>query len=366
MMGVMESAPDPRVLARACTRRLSGVPPTTFAERLADWSRYEFDPDRYGSGGHLTALEKKTADLLGTESAAFFPTGTMAQQVALRVWAERTGTSTVALHPLHHPEIWERNAYARLSGLSSVWPTRAPRYPTLEEIRASEDFGTFFLELPMREAGFILPSWPELTDLVTAARERGARIHLDGARLWESTEYLGHSLPEITALTDSVYVSFYKSLGGISGAALAGHADFIRQAVAWRHRYGGQIVEQWPAALSALTGLETELPRLATYVQRAPAVAAALASAGIKVFPNPPHTHQFQIWLPGSAEALDAACLRMAEEHKTWLFYGWDERPGGMSACEVTVAGPALEWAEEEITEAARVFLGYLAADPRD
>jgi threonine aldolase len=328
---------------------------------MADWSRYDFDPDRYGSGGHLTALEKKTAGLLGAEAAAFFPTGTMAQQVALRVWAERSGNPTVALHPLHHPEMWERQAYSRLSGLAAVWPTKAPRYPTPDEVRATEPFGTFFLELPMREAGFILPSWSELTELVSAARERGARVHLDGARLWESTTCLRHPLPEITALVDSVYVSFYKSLQGISGAALAGPADFVQQAVAWRHRYGGQIVEQWPAALSALTGLEVELPRLETYVRRAPAVAAALAAAGIKVFPDPPHTQQFQIWLPHSAEALNAAAVRMAQDHKTWMFHGWDERPGGMSAYEVTVAAPALEWTTEEITEAARVFLGYLS-----
>jgi threonine aldolase len=357
----MESAPDPRILARTCTRRLSGAPPKTFPERSADWSRYEFDPDRYGSGGQISALEHKTAELLGVEAAAFFPTGTMAQQVALRVWAERSGDWTVALHPLHHPEMRERNAYSRVSGLASVWPTVAARYPTPEEVRAADSFGTFFLELPMREAGFLLPTWDELTELVAAARERGARIHLDGARLWESADHLGHSLPEITALADSVYVSFYKSLGGISGAALAGPADFIKQAVAWRHRYGGQIVEQWPAVLAALTGLEMELPRLETYVRRAPEVAAALSAAGFKVFPDPPHTQQFQIWLPHPAAALDAAHLRMAEEHKTWMFFGWDERPGGMSMCEVTVAAPTLEWTSEEITEAARVFLGYLS-----
>jgi threonine aldolase len=289
----------------------------------------------------------------------------MAQQIALRIWAERTGDPTVALHPLHHPEMWESNALSRVAGLVSVWPTAAPRYPTPDEIRASESFGTLFIELPMREAGFVLPSWPELTDLVAAARERGARIHLDGARLWESTAYLGHTLPEITALADSVYVSSYKSLGGISGAALAGDAGFIRQAVAWRHRYGGQIFEQWPAALAALTGLEAELPRLDSFVRHARVVASALAAAGFRVFPNPPHTHQFQIWLPGSAEALDAACLRMAEKHKTWMFHGWDERPGGMSVYEMRVAGPALEWTRDEIVDAANVFLSHVDDDRR-
>ncbi|NEE54666.1 threonine aldolase, partial [Streptomyces sp. SID8455] len=60
--------------------------------------------DVYG-GGVVTALERRVAGLLGTEAAAFFPTGTMAQQVALRCWAGRTGNATVALHPLAHPEL---------------------------------------------------------------------------------------------------------------------------------------------------------------------------------------------------------------------------------------------------------------------
>ncbi|MEW2440716.1 beta-eliminating lyase-related protein [Micromonospora marina] len=77
-------------------------------------------------------------------------------------------------------------------------------------------------------------------------------MHFDGARLWESTVHLGYSPAEIAALADSTYVSFYKSLGGHSGAALAGDAELVRYARAWRHRYGGTLFQQWPAALAAL------------------------------------------------------------------------------------------------------------------
>ena len=61
----------------------------------------------------------------------------------------------------------------------------------------------------------MLPSWEELTEVVEAARERDAVVHFDGARLWESTAHFGRPLAEIAALADSVYVSFYKSLGGL-------------------------------------------------------------------------------------------------------------------------------------------------------
>lgn len=70
---------------------------------------YDLDEpaDIYGDGV-VEALEERVVGLLGTEAAAFFPTGTMAQQVALRCWAGRTGNPTVALHALSHPEVWER------------------------------------------------------------------------------------------------------------------------------------------------------------------------------------------------------------------------------------------------------------------
>ncbi|WP_236569752.1 low specificity L-threonine aldolase, partial [Streptomyces sp. MBT59] len=207
-------------------------------------------------------------------AAAFFPTGTMAQQVALRCWAGRTGNTTVALHPLSHPEVHEGGALGVVSGLRTVRPTSEPRLPDAEEIRDfPEPFGTLMLELPLRDAGFVLPSWEELTAVVDAARERDAVVHFDGARLWECGPHFGRELSEIAGLADSVYVSFYKSLDGLSGAVLAGPSTLVEEARVWRHRYGGQLFQQFPAALSALVGLERELPRLPSYVAHAKVVA---------------------------------------------------------------------------------------------
>ena len=137
------------------------------------------------------------------------------------------GNPTVALHPLAHPEVHERRRVQAVSGLrTGPADERAAaadgrrRYADFDE-----PFGTLMLELPLRDAGFVLPSWDELTEVVEAARERDAVVHFDGARLWESTTHFGRPLAEIAALADSVYVSFYKSLGGFGGAALAGPED---------------------------------------------------------------------------------------------------------------------------------------------
>ncbi|MGW0928514.1 threonine aldolase family protein [Streptomyces sp. NPDC002644] len=350
---------------------------STLRERLEDLVKeagavHDLDEpsDIYGSGV-VGTLERRVAGLLGKEAAAFFPSGTMAQQVALRCWAGRTGNRAVALHPLAHPELHERNAFAEVSGLRSLRLTDEPRLPTPEEIHGlGEPFGALMLELPLRDAGFVLPTWEELTATVRAARELDAVVHIDGARLWESTVHLGRPLDEIAGLADSVYVSFYKSLNGLSGAVLAGPASLVEEARVWRHRYGGQVFQQFPAALSALLGLERELPRLPEYVAHAKVVAAALseglAEGGLpwaRVSPEPPHTHQFRVWLPYSPEVLEETAIAQAEETGALLFVAdWTAQGPGISYYETTVDSAGLEWPAEEIREAARDFAARLLA----
>ncbi|MFF9783406.1 MULTISPECIES: threonine aldolase family protein [Streptomyces] len=370
-----------RAAFRGARRVLSeGVGRETVRERLdrlvADApAAYDLDgwTDIYGNDdGIIGELERRTAGALGTEAAAFFPTGTMAQQVALRCWAGRTGNATVAGHPLSHMEVHERDAWAVVSGLRMVHPTSAPRPPTAAEIYdLPEPFGALALELPLRDAGFVLPAWDELTATVEAARDREAVVHFDGARLWECGPHFGRALPEIAALADSVYVSYYKSLGGISGAALAGTEDFVEEARAWRHRYGGQLFQQWPAALAALAGLDRELPRLPEYVAHAKAVARSLdeglAEAGVpwfRVHPGVPHTHQFQVWLPYPPELLNEAVVRQAEETGTALFGNWYEPgpagPPGVALTEIMVGASALAWTDDAIRSAAGEFVEFV------
>ncbi|WP_030727055.1 threonine aldolase family protein [Streptomyces sp. NRRL S-237] len=358
---------------RGAERRLSrSLLEPTVGELLGSLAEAPYDMDGpadvYGDGV-VTALENKVAELLGTEDAAFFPSGTMAQQIALRCWAARTGNPVVALHPMSHPERWEGEALSAVSGLRVTHPTTEPRQPSAEEVEAlREPFGTLMVELPLREAGFLLPTWEELEALTEAARERDAVVHFDGARLWESTVHFGRTLPEIAGLADSVYVSFYKSLGGLSGAALAGPRSFVEETRVWRHRYGGQIFRQFPQALSALAGLERELPRLPSYVAQARMIAGALRSAfadsGVpwaRIHPEEPHTHQFQVWLPYEPDRLTEAGLRQAEETGTVLFRRWSaEGPPGLAVTELEITRPGLSWTESDVHEAVSAFVARI------
>ncbi|MFJ8661018.1 threonine aldolase family protein [Streptomyces sp. NPDC093795] len=347
----------------------------TRLRELAEWTEASVHGDgpldAYGDGP-VETLERRVAELLGHPAAVFFPTGTMAQQVALRCWAGRTGSPVVALHPLAHPEVHEGGALGAVSGLRTVHPTDAPRLPTAEEVRDHpEPFGTLMLELPLRDAGFVLPTWDELTEVVDAAGERDAVVHFDGARLWECPTHFGRPLAEIAGLADSAYVSFYKSLGGLSGAALAGPEDVMAEARVWRHRYGGLVFQQYPAALSALRGLDVELPRLPSYVAHARVVADAVREAfteagtgWFRVHPEAPHTHQFQVWLPYDPETLTAASLAQTEATGTVLFRRWSAPgaggPPGVSVTELTVGGAGLEWTAEDVRTAVRDFLSRL------
>ncbi|MFD5016077.1 threonine aldolase family protein [Streptomyces chartreusis] len=370
-----------RIAAYRSARRVLARPGFlgTLRERLAlldearalDLHDLDTPSDLYGDG-IVEALEEKTAQLLGKEAAAFFPTGTMAQQVALRCWAGRTGNPTVALHALAHPEMHERNAFSQVSGLRPVRVTSEPRLPTATEVRDfDEPFGALMLELPLRDAGFVLPTWQELTEVVEAAREREAVVHFDGARLWESTVHFDRSLEEIADLADSVYVSFYKSLDGFGGAALAGPKTLVDEAKAWRHRYGGMVFQQFPTALSALAGLERELPRLPEYVAHARVVAAALregfAAAGVpwmRIHPEPPHTNEFQVWLPYDADVVAEAAIRHAEVTKTVLFAnGWAAKGPGLAFTEVYVRAAGLEWTAADVREAVARFVALLTEE---
>ncbi|MGW3072470.1 threonine aldolase family protein [Kitasatospora sp. NPDC001132] len=355
-----------RAARMTCKRFLSADRVLSIRERLAQLSALDgLDtcPDFYGNDGPVRQLEERTAALLGKEDAVFFPTGTMAQQVALRHHAEHTGNTAVALHPLSHIERHERHAYTQLTGLRGLWPTTAQRQPTPEELAAlGEPFGTLAVELPLRDPGYLLPDWDELTALVAAAREAGARVHFDGARLWNTTVHFDKRLDEIAALADSVYVSYYKDLGGLSGAALAGDAALTAHARTWRHRYGGQLFQQWPAALAALHGLDTALPRLADCTRHAATLVPALAALpGARLHPEVPPTHEFQLWLPHPAKALNAAHLALAEKEDIWFVSSWQDAAPGLAMAEVSLGEAALVWTAAQVREVGLRFLELAA-----
>ena len=278
--------------------------------------------DRYGSGERIERLERRVSQLLGKEEAVFMPSGTMAQPIALRVWCDRRGIRTVAFHPTCHLELHEEKGYERLHGLHGKLVGDPNRLITLDDLEAlREPVAALLLELPQREIGGLLPSWDDLGAQVEWARQRGIALHMDGARLWEAQPFYDRPHGEIAALFDSVYVSFYKGLGGIAGAALAGEAAFVDEARVWQRRQGGNLVTLHPFVVAAELALDERLERLPVHAAHARALAAALSEVeGIEIVPDPPQTPLFHVLLRGDRERLAEAAIQIAEERKVFLF----------------------------------------------
>ena len=349
---------NPQELRSKCTRFLSGHLPRNqrqWLERMAASPLADARLDIYNEGPAIQALEEEVARLLGKEAAIFMPKGVIAQQIALRVWADRAGCSKVALHPKCHIELDEGNAYQRLAGLVGIRVGKDHQPFTATDLEAvHEPLAAVTVELPLRRAGYKLPTWEELSAIANWTRARKVPLHFDGARLWESAPFYQRSYAEIAALADSVYVSFYKGLGGLGGCVLAGPTGFINETKAWRTRFGGNLYTAFPLIISATEGLHHQLPKMAGFYQKAQAIAAALSELpGVVCAPNPPHTNGFQIFLPGEKKALMDTSYALAEKEGLWLFGGLDETGvPGLSMGEI-VAGEATEpWSISEIVEA--------------
>lgn len=316
--------------------------------------------DRYGEGGAVAVLESEMCALLAKPAAVFMPSGTMAQQIALRIHADRRGRRAVAFHPTAHPEIHEDKAYARLHGLLGVPLGDARTLLTLADLRAvSEPLAAVLFELPQREIGGRLPAWDDLVEQVAWVRAQGAAAHLDGARLWESTPFYERTPAQIAALFDSVYVSFYKGLGALAGACLAGEEDLVAEARLWRKRHGGTLFGLWPNAASALYGLRERLPRMPRYYAHARAIAGALrAVPGVEVVPDPPQTPMMHLHLRVTEEAFLAAARRLAEEQG--LFTWPRSMPGAMPSVrvvELTVGDATLGFTPAEVAAVIRQLM---------
>jgi threonine aldolase len=300
----METRTDDELRA-ACTRFLHWHGERSPADILAELAEHA-SADRYGAGGAVAEVERRTAELLGKPAALFLPSGTMAQQIALRILCERTGCFTVGFHPQCHLDVHEERGYEHLHGLHACLVGGRDRLIGRAELaEVKEPLGALLLELPQRDLGGRLPTWRELVSQTKWARARGVALHLDGARLWQCGPFYRRPLSDIAALFDTVYVSLYKDLGGLGGCLLAGDEDVVGEARVWRVRHGGRLASFEALALSGELGLDEILPRMPSFVRKAREIGRALARIdGVDVAP----IHRRLRCCTSSSAATSSAC----------------------------------------------------------
>jgi threonine aldolase len=324
--------------------------------------------DVYGGGDSVKRLESRVAGLLGKEAAVLFPSGTMAQQVALRIWCDRSGCTTVGFHPQCHVDVHEERGYEHLHGLHARPIGERDRLVARADLdEVSEPLGALLLELPQRDLGGQLPMWRDLRAQTTWARRRGVALHLDGARLWQCGPFYRRPLREIAALFDTVYVSLYKDLGALGGCVLAGPEDVIAEARVWRVRHGGRLSTYEPMALSAERGLDELLPRMPSFVRKAREIGVALARVdGVDVVPDPPQAAMLHVHVRGELERVLDALYEIAKERRTLIagFFA-PTQVTQVQRTEITVGPASLDVPTGEIAELYAELVRRAAAKSR-
>jgi threonine aldolase len=309
----------------------------------------------------VEAFERRIAEVLGKDAAVLMPSGTMAQQIALRLHCDRRGMDTVAFHPTCHLELHEHAGYAHLHGLKAELVGDRDRLIELSDLEGLHArIAALLIELPQREIGGRLPEWEDLVSQIEWARSEGAATHLDGARIWESAPYYGREPASIAALFDTVYVSLYKGLGGIAGSVLAGPQDLADQARVWQCRHGGTLSNLFPFAAAAQAGLDSVAVRMPRFLEHARALAVALREVpGVSIVPDPPQTPLFHVHLRGDRDVLWERMLDQAQAHGVWLANRLvPSVVPNASKLELNIGEPALEISP---TEAAELFAAVVA-----
>jgi threonine aldolase len=235
-------------------------------EMFAAMAAAEVGDEQYLEDPTVKELQRRMADVLGQEAALFLPTATMSNQIALRTQS-RPGSMVLA-EERTHTLVFEWGGPAIHSGLVMKGVKGEAGRVTPEHIAAEEpwDLGpgsVVVLENTHRSSGGRI--WPldEFRATVDATRERGAALHLDGARIFNASVGAGIPPAEWARHADSVTVCFSKGLGCPLGAVLAGPADFIERAWEGKYLFGGALRQSGVIAAAALYALDHNVERLA-------------------------------------------------------------------------------------------------------
>ncbi len=225
--------------------------------------------DVFGEDPTVLELQESVAEILGKEAALFVPTGTMGNQIALR--SHCGPGDEVLVDRSSHIFNYESGAAGALAGVQLHPIGGSGDFPTAAQFASAIRHG-YYWETPTRllclentlnkEGGRILPQ-NLVADIASVAADRGLRLHLDGARLWNASVATGQPPATLAEPFDSVNVCLSKGLGAPIGSLIAGSRDFIQTAHRFRKMYGGGMRQVGVVAAAGLYAVRHNLERLA-------------------------------------------------------------------------------------------------------
>lgn len=240
--------------------------------------------DVYGEDPTVNALQERVAELLGFEAALWTPTGTMGNQICLRLHAP-PGSEVIVESRAHIYE-WELGAFAALSGLIPRLVSSERGHPSWETIAAAVQPKAYYraqtalicLENTHNMHGGTVADPNQTAVILREAAARGLPVHLDGARLFNAAVALGRPVAELARGFSSVMVCLSKGLGAPAGSVIAGSRSFIERARAVRKLFGGGMRQVGVLAAAGLAALDEGPAQLAADHANAKALAADLAA----------------------------------------------------------------------------------------
>lgn len=241
--------------------------------------------DQFGEDPTINALQERVAALLGKDAALWLPTGTMANQVALRVLT-RPGDHVVVSRESH--AVWHETGGAGANAGVQLTEIGSRGVFTAEEFLAARNPGGHMLLPPTtvveventhnRSGGVVFPQ-DEACRIGAAAREQGVASYLDGARLWNAAVASRRSPAELAEPFDLVSVAFSKGLGAPGGSMLAGPRALIDAALRHRRMLGGAMRQVGIFAAAAIHALDRHMDRLADDHENAALIAQRLCES---------------------------------------------------------------------------------------
>ncbi|MCK4273126.1 low-specificity L-threonine aldolase [bacterium] len=243
------------------TRPSPGMRQAIFQARVGD--------DVFGDDPTVKRLEEMLAAMLGKEAALFVPSGTMANQVAINALTQ-PGDEVIVERDCHTYN-YEVAAHAVLSGVQLATLDGQHGILTAEQVQEAirpDDVhqprtSLICLENTHNRAGGVIYPIEEIRRISKLAGERGLRMHLDGARLFNASVASGVPTNEYAALFDSVSICLSKGLGAPVGSLISGERDFIKRCRRYRKMYGGGMRQVGILAAAGIYALENNIERLA-------------------------------------------------------------------------------------------------------
>jgi threonine aldolase len=286
----------------------------------------EVGDDVFGDDPTVNRLQERVAALLGKEAALFVPSGTMSNQICVRVHTQPG--DELLCESTCHIYLYEAGGAAIHSGVTSR--TLEGDYGILDvtqfdgKVRPDNEHYVrtrlVCLENTHNRGGGRVYPLEKIHAISAWAREHGLALHLDGARLWNAIVATGISANQWAAPFDSISVCFSKGLGAPVGSALAGSRDFVARARRIRKVFGGAMRQSGILAAAALYALDHHLARLAEDHRNARVLAEAIADTpGLRL--DPPEVETNLVWVEVDPDAGTARDILLALKERGILVH---------------------------------------------